>query len=61
MPFFNALSDKIDQAVPTRAKDEPKAGTAKPVAKPKVRGPSTNPEVMAAVAAAKKRQALQKK
>ncbi len=59
MPFFNALSDAIDKATPSRSKKktaEVKAVAAvPPKPQPSVRGPSKNPEVMAAVEAAKKR------
>ena len=58
MPFFNVLSERIDAAVPSRAK--PKAAPPMPKQAPVARhdplkGPSKNPAVMAAVEAARKR------
>ena len=52
MPFFNILSDKIDSKVPSRAKPPPPKGVK---IDPVTKGPSKNPQMMAAVEAAKKR------
>lgn len=55
MPFFNFLDKAVNQAVPSRAKPAPQ----KPAPRSDgTKGPSSNPAVMAAVAAAKKRAAM---